>query len=197
MKKQKVIFNMSVSLDGFIARPNDEFEEVFKWYGSGDTDFQFPGTNMVFKISKASIALLQESIKNVGAIVTGRRNFDVARAWGGHPPLGVPHIVVTHNPPKEWVKKDSPFTFVTDGVEDAIKKAKEAAGGKDVCISTAKVLQQCLNARLVDEIHLDLVDVLLGKGIPLFENLTSPIGLKCERAIAGIGVTHLKYAVIK
>jgi dihydrofolate reductase len=89
---------------------------------------------MVFKISRASAALLQESWPNVGASVTGRRTFDITAGWGGSPPGGpdARYFVVTHTVPQEWVKPGSPFTFVTDGVESAIEKAKQAAGGKNV-----------------------------------------------------------------
>lgn len=195
---RKVVFNMSMSLDGFIAGPNDEVDQLFSWYFSGDTDFPFPGSEYVFKVSRASAELLQEASRTIGAIVTGRRNFDVAGAWGGKPPLGVPHIVVTHRPPQAWIKEGSPFTFVTDGVESAVEKAMQVAGDKNVAISSANILRQCLKSRLVDEIHIDLVPVLLGKGIRLFEHLgTESIELEVTRTIEGSGVTHLRYAVVK
>lgn len=194
----KVSFNMSMSLDGFVAGPNDEVDQIFKWYFSGDTEFPFPGSDFVFKVSHASAERLKEARKTVGAIVTGRRNFNVAGAWGGKPPLGVHHFVVTHSIPQEWVKEGSPFTFVTDGVESAVEQAKETAGDKDVVISSGNIMRQCLKAGLLDEINIDLVPLLLGEGIRLFEHLAiEPIELEIKSVIEGDGVTHLQYAVVK
>jgi dihydrofolate reductase len=98
--------------------------------------------------------------------------------------------------PKEWMEPGSIFTFVSDDIAKALEIAKEKANGKDVCISTPSVLQQCLNKGLVDELYLDLVDVLLDKGIRLFENLQSPPELKCIKVVKGDGVTHLGYKVV-
>jgi len=202
----KVIFNMSMSLDGFIAGPNDGPENpmgdggmrLFQWYSSGDADFQFPGTDMMFKISGASADLLKTATQTAGAVVTGRKTFDIARGWGGKPPLGVPTFVVTHTVPQEWVKPGSLFTFVTDGIESAVEKAKQAAGDKDVVVSTAILLQQCLKAGLLDEIHLDLVPVLLGAGVRLFDHLgAAPIELERTRVVEALGVTHLQFRVVK
>ena len=89
-------------------------------------------------------------------MVTGRRNFDIAQAWGGNPPTS-PCFVLTHSVPDDWAHEGSPFVFVTDGIGSAIRQAKQAAGEKDVEIGTPSVLQQALNAGLVDEIHIDLV----------------------------------------
>jgi len=194
----KVIFNMSMSLDGFIAGPNNEVDRLFKWYFSGDTEVPFPGTELIFKVSRASAQVLQEAGRTIGAMVTGRRNFDGAHAWGGRPPLGVPHFVMTHTIPPEWVKPDSPFTFVTNGVESAVEKAKQAAGDKHVGVSSANVMQQCLNAGLLDEIHIDLVPVLLGNGHRLFEAVgPKPIELETTRVIEGFGVTHLAFRLVR
>ncbi len=194
----KVLFNVSMSLDGFVAGPNDEVDQIFRWYFSGDTEFQFAGTSRVFKVSSASAELLQEASRTVGAIVTGRRNFNVAGAWGGSPPLGVPHVVVTHTIPQEWVKEGSPFTFVTDGVESAVAKAKQLAGDKHVAVSSANIMQQCIKAGLLDEIHIDLVPILLGAGIRLFDHLgPDPIDLESIGVIEGTGVTHLRFRVVK
>jgi dihydrofolate reductase len=194
----KVSFNMSVSLDGFVAGPKDEVDRLFGWYFSGDSEFRFPGSEFAFKVSPASAELFAEAIRTVGAIVTGRRNFNLAGAWGGNPPLGVHHFVVTHTIPPEWVKEGSPFTFVTDGVESAIQQAKQSAAGKDVVISSADIMRQALQAGLLDEINIDLVPILLGDGNRLFQGLgTEPIELEIQRVIEGQGVTHLRYAVVQ
>lgn len=193
----KVIFNMSMSLDGFVDGPNNAIAKLFKWYGSGDTEFPFPGSDIVFKISRNSAAILEGVSQTVGAMITGRTTFDHSHAWGGHPPLGVHHFVMTHNPPQEWIKEGSPFTFVTDGIESAVKQAKQHAGDKDVAISSADVMRQALKAGLLDEIHIDLVPILLGEGVRLFEYLDTPIELDYTRVVEGTGVTHLAFRVIK
>ncbi|MBD3616062.1 MAG: dihydrofolate reductase [Gracilimonas sp.] len=187
----KVIFNISMSLDGYVADPNDDPSQLHEWYFSGDTEI--PGTP--FKVSKASAEMMGKAGGSVGAMVTGRRNFDLANAWGGHPPLGVHHFVVTHNPATEWEKPDSPFTFVPEGVEDAIAKAKELAETKTVCISSPSILQQALKAGLVDEIYIDLIPVLLGEGKTLFENTSQP-KLECTSSVEGTGVIHLGFKVV-
>jgi dihydrofolate reductase len=201
-----VYVELAMSLDGFVAGPNDGPEQplgdggerLFKWYSSGDTAFPLRGTDMVFRISRASAELLQEEWDTIGAMVAGRRMFDIANAWGGHPPGGGPCFIVTHTPPKEWIKEGSPFTFVTDGVESAIRQAKKAAGDKNVAVSSANIMQQCLKAGLLDEIRIDLAPVLLGGGVRLFEHLgTEPVDLETIRVVEAPGVTHLRFRVVK
>jgi len=98
----------------------------------------------------------------------------------------------------QWSKEGSPFTFVTDGVESAIRQAKQAAGDKHVAVSSANIMQQCLKAGLLDEIHIDLVPVLLGAGVRLFDDLgAAPIALERTRVIEAPGVTHLFFRVVK
>ena len=194
----KVITEFTISLDGFIAGPNDEVDRIFGWYSSGDTDFPVPSSSMVFKLSRASADLLRESWGALGAIVTGRRDFDVSEAWGGIPPLGVPIFIVTHNIPQEWAKKGSPFTFVTDGIESALAQARASAGDKDVGISGTQITQQCLRASLIDEIRLHMVPVLLGAGIRLFDHLQDEnIALEKILVVDAPDVTHLRYRVKK
>jgi dihydrofolate reductase len=111
--------------------------------------------------------------------------------------LGVPTFVVTHTVPQEWVYEGSPFTFVTDGVESTVEQAKALAGDKDVAVG-ASIAQQCIRAGLLDEIHIDLVPLLLGSGVRLFEHLgTEPIELESTRVIEAPGVTHLTFRVVK
>jgi dihydrofolate reductase len=201
----KVVFNMTMSLDGFVAGPNDSpknglgdgGERLFKWYSNGDTDVRISDGNMVLKVSAPSAKILKDSIASSGVGVWGRRTFDIAHAWGGHPPIA-PSFIVTHHVPQEWVKEGSPFTFVTDGVESAIRQAKKAAGDKNVVVSTPSILQQCLNAGLMDEIHVDLAPVLLGSGVRLFEHLgVRPIDLESIRVVDAADVTHLGFRVLK
>ena len=201
----KVTFNMTMSLDGFVAGPNDSPENglgdggegLFKWYFSGDTEVKLSEGTPVLKISKKSAKLLKEGIQGYGAGVWGRKTFDIAHAWGGNPP-GSPAFIVTHNIPQEWVKEGSPFIFVTDGVESAIRQAKQAAGDKDVVICTASILQQALKAGLVDEINVDVAPILIGGGVSLFDRLgTGPIELEFTRVVEAPNVTHLSYRIIK
>jgi dihydrofolate reductase len=200
----KVVFNMTVSLDGFVAGPNDSPENglgdgggpLFDWYFSGDTEVSLSEGTPLLKLSKQSAELLKKAVARSGAGIWGRRTFDIAHAWGGNPP-GRPAFIVTHNVPQEWVYEGSPFTFVTDGVESAVRRAKAAAGEKDVIISTASILQQCLNADLMDEIHLDVAPLLLGKGVRLFDHLDiDPITLERIHAIEAPGVTHMAFRVV-
>ncbi len=202
----KVIVRLSVSLDGFIAGPNDGpdnplgdgGEHLFEWYSSGDTDFEWPSGTMTSKVSAVSAAHLREMIPTLGALVTGRRTFDIARAWGGRHPLDVPVVVVTHTIPQEWAGKDSVFTFVSDGVESALAQAQKIAGDKNVTVGAASVAQQCLKAGLLDEITIDLVPVLLGGGVRLFDHLgIEPIELERMRVVEAPGVTHLTFRVVK
>jgi dihydrofolate reductase len=127
----KIVSELSMSLDGFIAGPNDGperplgdgGERLFAWYASGDTDFAMPGDARVVRISAASARLLREQFSNVGALVSGRRIFDIANGWGGRHPIGTPVFVVTHSIPQGWTN-GVPFTFVTDGVESAVERAR-------------------------------------------------------------------------
>jgi dihydrofolate reductase len=205
MKMGKVVFENSMSLDGFVAGPNDGperplgdgGERLFQWYYSGDTAFPLPGTDMVFKISRASAEFLREEWDKIGAMVVGRRMFDIANAWGGNPPGSGPCFVVTHTVPQEWVKEGSPFTFVTDGVESAIRQAKKAAGDKNVSVASANIMQQCIKAGLLDEIQIDLVPVLLGDGVRLFDHLGAALlELESTRVIEAPGLTHLRFRVV-
>jgi dihydrofolate reductase len=202
----KVAVGLTMSLDGFIAGPNDGperplgegGERLFEWYSGGDTEYEMPGTGMVFRISPQSVELLREVNERMGAFVTGRRTFDIANGWGGDPPLGVPTFVVTHSVPEEWVYEGSPYTFVTDGVERAVELAKEVAGDRDVAVGAASIAQQCIRAGLLDEVHVNLAPVLLGGGVRLFEHLgTTPIDLESTRVIEAPGVTHLTFRVGK
>jgi dihydrofolate reductase len=201
----KVIFNMTMSLDGFVAGPNDNPENglgdggdaLFNWYFSGNTEVPISDGNMVLRVSPQSAEVLQEGFKRYGAGVWGRRTFDIAQGWNGHPP-GSPCFVVSHTVPQEWVYDGSPFTFVTDGVASAVGQAQEEAGDKDVVICTASILQQCLNAGLMDEIHVDVVPLLLGDGVRLFDHLSqTPIELESMGLVEAPGVTHFRLRVVK
>jgi dihydrofolate reductase len=173
-------------------------ERLLAWYSAGDTEYRLPGTEMVFKVSAQTAELLRETRRTTGALVTGRRTFDLTHGWGGRHPLDVPVFVVSHTVPQEWVYEGSPFTFVTDGLESALEQAKAVAGDKDVGVVGASLVQQCIRAGVLDEIHVDLVPILLGDGVRLLDHLeTEPIELEIMRVIEGAGVTHLTFRVVK
>jgi dihydrofolate reductase len=194
-----VIAEMSMSLDGFVADPSDQVGPLFDWYGNGEVEVPTADPERwTFRTSQASARYLREALERVGAIVAGRRLFDVGR-WGEHGhPYGVPVFVVTHAVPEGWPREDAPLpiTFVTDGVERAVAQAKATAGAGWVGVAGPNVAQQCLNAGLLDEVRVNLVPVLLGEGIRYFDNLSNaPVTLEGPAVIEGTGVTHLRYRV--
>ena len=154
-----------MSLDGFIAKSDDGIRELFKWYFGGEVVIPVPDSPMVFKVAPASAVIIQEMLTRFGAIITGRRDFDVSDAWGGKSPLGVPIFIVTHSIPEAWANKESPFTFVTDGVESAVEQARKTAGDKDIAVGGTTITQQLINLGRLDEIHIDLAPILLGCGL--------------------------------
>ncbi|WP_406568036.1 dihydrofolate reductase family protein [Dactylosporangium fulvum] len=185
--------DMTMSLDGFVADPHDGVEHLFGWYFNGPVAIPSKADRLTFQVSEASAPHLREAFEHLGALVVGRRLFDLTDGWSGRHPMGVPVIVVTHTVPDDWPHDDAPFTFVTEGVGRAIEVAKAIAGDRKwVGIGGTTVAQQCLDLGLLDEIRVALVPVLLGEGIPWFANLKStPVELGDPRIIAGTGVTHL------
>src|SRR6187200_794719 len=196
----KVVAIMSMSLDGYVADANDGVDEVFDWYFSGDVEIPMPipTPDFTFHVSAPSADHLRGLMAEVGAMLTGRRTFEVADGWGGQHPWDVPAFVVTHHVPEGWPRSGSTVQFVTDGIESAVAQAKAAAGAKSVGVHGAQTIQQCLNAELLDEIHVDVAAVLLGGGVRLFDHLANiPTVLGNPKVIAGVGVTHLRYPVRK
>lgn len=193
----KVITGFSTSLDGFIAGEGDRVDEVFGWLGSGDTEYTVPNGKKVFKVSPESADYLRALFGSIGALVTGRRQFDLTKGWGGEHPLNVPVFVVSHRP-SPTLGEGSPFTFVPEGVERAVALAKEVASDKDVAVDGSSIVQQAISAGLVDEIGMDLVPFLLGKGIRYFDHLGNvPIELERTQIIEAPSVTHLRFRVVK
>src|SRR5713226_6760312 len=127
-----VVADMSMSLDGFIADRNDQVGPLFDWYQTGPITTPSADEKWTFKTDEAGAELLREALNTVGALVCGRRIFELTNAWGGRHPIGCPVIVVTHTVPEGWPRADAPFTFVTDGVESAVAQAKAIAGEKIV-----------------------------------------------------------------
>jgi dihydrofolate reductase len=193
----KVYTGASMSLDGYISGPNESgFDQLFKWYGNGDVVVPTAMPDLTMRMSPVSAEHFRSIIDMSGALVVGRRLFDVTSGWGGRHPMDVPVVVLTHNPPEDW-PQDTPFTFVTEGIEAAIEQAKALAGDKVVGVNGGTIASQCLNAGLLDEVWVDLVPVLLGDGTPFFDGLTgAPAELEGPLSITeGIDVTHLRYRV--
>ena len=192
----KVVAIMSMSLDGYVADANDGVAEVFDWYFSGDVEVPGErGSGMTFHVSTPSAVHLSGLVAEVGAMLTGRRTFERADGWGGQHPWDVPAFV-THQVPDGWPRPGSTVQFVTDGIESAVARAKAPARPKSVGVHGAQTIQQCLDAGLLDEIHIDLAAVLLGAGVRLFDHLAkTPVVLGNPTVVAGVGVTHLRYPV--
>jgi dihydrofolate reductase len=124
----KVIMAATMSLDGFIADPDDQVGPLFDWYGNGDVEVTGADPDRVFRVSRASADYLGVAWANIGASVIGRHLFDLTNGWEGRPPVGEAVFVVTHQAPADWPHPEAPFTFVTDGVRSAVAQAKAFAG---------------------------------------------------------------------
>jgi len=195
----KMIAIMSMSLDGYVADRNGSVAQVMSWYmTSGNIEIQTGGSDpMTLKMSEASAGHFRALTSELGSVLTGRRTFETADGWGGNHAWG-PAFVLTHRVPAGWPRPNSTVNFVTGGIESAVKQAKAAAAGKSVGVHGADTIQQLLNAGLLDEIHVDIAAVLLGAGVRLFDHLTDiPAALGNPTVIAGVGVTHLRYPVLK
>lgn len=192
----KVVAIMSMSLDGYVADERDGVAEVFDWYFAGDVAVPTPTPEWTFQVSAPSAAHLRGLMGEVGAWIAGRRTFDKAGGWDGRHPWGVPAFVLTHAVPHGWPRPGSNVRFVTDGIESAVAQAAAAAGERAVGVHGGDTIRQCLDAGLLDEIHIDLVPLLLGSGIPLFGDVRdAPVVLGSPTVVAGVGVTHLRYPV--
>jgi dihydrofolate reductase len=191
----KVFTHMTMSLDGYIADPDDQNGELFDWYEAGEVSVASASENIAFDVDEASAEALRELIENAGALVSGRRLFDIANGWNDTHPSGAPVVVVTHSAPANAAERWPRTTFV-DGVEAAIAKAREIAGDKDVTIASANVTQQALDVGLVDEVCVSLVPVLFGEGIPYFSKLDrGHLLLEDPVVVQGRRALHLRYPV--
>ncbi len=187
---------MSVSLDGFIAGPDGGAADVglHSWLTDGDTPSRM---NPAFRMSKPSAEFFDEGVGTIGAVVAGRRTYDVSNAWGGRGPMpGLPLFVVTHAAPDAAPSGDPPYTFVTGGVEAAVAQARTAAGDRDVHLMGATIIQQAIGVGLLDELILSIVPVVLGDGVRLLDGLPG-LQLEVVRVIDAPRVTHLTYRVVR
>ncbi|ELZ05277.1 dihydrofolate reductase family protein [Natrialba asiatica] len=211
----EVFVDMSMSLDGFIAGPNDGRENPLGEGGERLHEWVFDLASWREQqgldggTTNRDAEIVAESIERTGTHVMGRRMFDnddgpwgdepFEGHWGETPPFHGPVFVLTHHP-REPLEMDggTTFHFVTDGIETALERARTAAGDGDVRISGgADVVRQYVEAGLVDEIQIQLVPVLLGDGIRLFEHLdTEPIELERTRVVDSPDITHLRYSIV-
>jgi dihydrofolate reductase len=201
----KLVADITMSLDGFITGPDDapgrglgeRGEVLHNWVMGGPWRYDDEGRR--FAPLEVDRNVLQQAMGSIGAGIIGRRMFDVTGGWGGNPPGGpdARYFVLTHSVPQQWVRRDSPFTFVTDGIESALEQATAAARGKDVGIGGgANVIQQYLAAGLVDELRLHLAPVLLGAGKRLFDHLGGQtIELEPTQVTESPYATHLYFTV--
>jgi dihydrofolate reductase len=170
-----VVVGLSISLDGFIAGPSDGpgnplgdgGGRLFDWWSAGA---ERVGPDDRFKPPARSRSVVGEMFE-CGAIITGRRTFDIAKGWGGQHPVGAPFFLLTHDPPDQHVGPGTDGTVVTDGIESALEQARAVAGEQTIAVAAADVAQQYLKAGLLDEIHINLVPILLGDGVRLFAKL--------------------------
>jgi dihydrofolate reductase len=209
----KVRVHISMSLDGYVAGPNQSEqnplgeggEQLHDWVTRLKAWRELHG--MEGGEDNVSSAIVQEEKDNVGAEIMGRGMFGPPEGgpwveswhgwWGEDPPFHKPVFVVTHHEREPLRLSDTTYSFVTDGIESALAQAREAAGDKDVFIGGgASIINQYLAAGLVDEIELHVVPLVLGSGARLLEGVGPEIKLEQLRAVEAPGVTHLKYRVV-
>jgi len=191
----KIFSHMTMSLDGFVAQPDDGIGELFEWYEAGSVTVPNPNETVEFKVDDSSARVLREMTENAGALIAGRRLFDIADGWGDKHPAGAKVVVVTHRPPERAAERWPETTFV-DGVEAAVERARRLAGDKNVTIASANVTQQALELGLVDEVCVSLVPVLFGEGVPYFSKLESGhLLLEDPIVVQGRRALHLRYPV--
>ncbi|HEY2803577.1 MAG TPA: dihydrofolate reductase family protein [Actinomycetota bacterium] len=200
----KVVIDMSMSLDGFVAGPDDGRDDplgrhggmhVFDWYFSGNEEYRDP----LFRPEPgANRDEVERVFAESGAFIFGRRTYEIADGWGGrHPVNGVPVFVLTHEPPPDPPRGPSNLTFVTDGIGSAIRQARAVASDKDIKLQGTAPGKQALSEGLCDEILVHLAPYLLGGGVRLFGTL--PEGIRLEKLSVSDGpfATHLRYRVIR
>jgi dihydrofolate reductase len=192
----KVLTHMCMSLDGFVAQPDDNPAELFDWYWGGDVVVPSAQAGMSFAVDAASAPMLRDLTSGCGAIIAGRRLFDQTDGWGDNHPAGAPVVVVTHRPSPGDARERFPRTTFTGSVEEAITTAKAIAADKFVTIASADIIQQALNLGLVDEICISLVPVLFGAGVRYFGELVGGhVMLEDPVVVQGTRAVHLRYPV--
>ena len=210
----RVVFDVSVSVDGFLAGPNATLQQPLGEGGDALHEWAFATKSFRERHGldggEAGVDsdVIEEHVLSTGATVMGRRMFSGGEGpwgddpnaggwWGDDPPFHHSVFVLTHHPRGQLVKEGgTTFTFVTDGIESALAQAREAAGAGDVAVAGgANVIQQYLAAGLVDEFQLHVSPVLLGAGVPLFGGAVGepPLRVECTRVIHSPAAAHLRY----
>ena len=194
------VLYMSMSLDGYIAGPNDEpgnpggdgFMRLHEWYGFGSDG---PDPSDLQSAGKSGIGqhFLAEG-NATGAVLAGRRTVEQADHWGGNH-HGVPIFVPSHRPPGPSVANYPMVTYVTEGIESAMAQAKAAAGDRNVLVHGAYTAQRALEAGVLDELQIHQIPVLFGGGRRLFEVLPSRIELEIVQVIDTPEATHIRYRI--
>jgi dihydrofolate reductase len=197
----QVIASASMSLDGYIAKHDNTIGRLFDWLQNGEVELPSVDDRITFHLSPPSAEYWRTWVDGLGALVCGRTLFDFTGGWGGQHTMGVPVVVVTHHIPTEWVEThpEAPFHFATDGVEAAVAKAQEIAGGRTVAVTAGTIAGQCLELGLLDAVAIDLVPVVMGQGRPFFGELSlddAPLGDPTV-TVQGDRVTHLVFPVPK
>jgi dihydrofolate reductase len=195
----QVVANASMSLDGYIAKPDNTIGRLFDWLQNGEVEVPTVDDRITLHMSQPSAEYWHTWVAGLGALVCGRTLFDFTDGWGGMHTIGVPVVVVTHQIPTDWVDAhpDAPFHFVTDGVEAAVAAAQELARERTVAVTAGTMARQCLELDLLDAVAVDLVPVVMGRGRPFFGELTGadvPLGDPIE-CVRGDRVTHLVFPV--
>jgi dihydrofolate reductase len=192
----RVLAHMCMSLDGFVAQPDDNPAELFDWYWGGDVVVPSAQASMSFSVDAASAAMLRELTSGCGALIAGRRLFDQTDGWGDNHPVGAPVVVVTHRPPPGDAADRFPRTTFTGSVEEAVATATGIAGDRFVTIASADIIQQALNLGLVDEVCVSQVPVLFGSGVRYFGELVGGhVMLEDPVVVQGTRALHLRYPV--
>ncbi|GAA1960545.1 dihydrofolate reductase family protein [Nocardioides panacihumi] len=189
----KVIMHAVVSVDGFIADDNDDVGPLFDWYFNGDR----PLEHMGMALSAASYDYTRPLWDSIGATIMGRRLFDQTNGWDAKPPTGDHLVVVSHRPkPDGWhPEADVPFF---DDVTDAVAEAKRRAGDRVVAVTAGQMGGQALAAGLVDEVAMDVVPVVFGRGKRYFGDIDGQLMLgDPEVVVRGHRVLHVRYPVTR
>jgi len=198
----KVVAQAMMSLDGYVAKPDNSIGRLFDWLQNGTVELPTPAGDFRVHLAPASVEHWRTWASSIGALVCGRTLFDVTGGWNGRHTLDVPVVVVTHRVPEDWVAAhpEAPFSFVTEGVAAAIARAKQIAGDRDVTVTGGTIARQCLELGLLDEVAVDLVPVVMGAGNrPFFGELSTQDVLLGNPTTCTVGdrVTHLVFPVEK
>jgi dihydrofolate reductase len=187
-----VIMHNVVSLDGYIADADDQVGPLFDWYSNGDVPLIEGGS---MKVSRVSAEYVKPMWASIGTTVIGRHLFDTTNGWEGSPPAGEHVVVVSHRPKPDGWHPEAPYHFVSD-VAQAIAKAKELAGERNVAVAAGDVGGQAFALGLVDEVAMDVVPVVFGSGKRYFGSIEGQHLLQDPHTvIQGDRVLHLLYRV--